>query len=123
LYFHREQWRCAYCKHQDSKSRPDLIAHIQVDHQKDLTKQSIDALLETCLIERIDATTCPLCKEYGVKLQKINQSSKCDVSLKQFQQHLGGHMQQLVLSVLPQGSHDEETKDRDEDDDSNSILN
>jgi hypothetical protein len=82
LHFHREQWRCAYCKDKIPKTRPDLITHLQANHQKTSTAQNIDELLEKCRIERIDATACPLCREYGAKLQQINQSSKCDVLLK-----------------------------------------
>src|SRR5271154_3424199 len=88
LQFHRKQWRCPYCKQRAPESRPDLISHLDGDHQNELGSQNINALVETCRIERIDATDCHLCKEYGAKLQKINQSLKCDVSLKQFQQHL-----------------------------------
>jgi len=37
---------------------------------------------------------------FSTKLRKVNRSRKCDVSLKQFQQHLGVHMQQLALAAL-----------------------
>lgn len=118
LQFHRKQWRCPCCKKRASESRPDLIKHLETEHQNELSGHSIDAFVETCRIERIDATGCPLCEDYGAKFQKINRSSKCDVSLKQFQQHLGSHMQQLALAALPPGNiEDEAEDDQDADDD------
>jgi hypothetical protein len=126
LQFHRKQWRCLYCKQRNPESRPDFITHLEAEHQNELTYKGVDgvdALVETCRIERIDATECPLCAEYGAKFQNINQSSKCDVSLKQFQQHLGGHMQQLALAALPQDNTKEEAEDDpDIDDDEDNEI-
>jgi hypothetical protein len=68
----------------------------------------MEALLDTCAITRIDATGCPLCTAYGSRLQSINQSNKCDVSLKQFQEHLGRHMEQLALAALPEEDAEED---------------
>jgi tetratricopeptide (TPR) repeat protein len=57
--------------------------------------------VESCRLARIDAMCCLLCTEWAEKLQKSNQSTKCNVKLEQFQQHLGSHMEQLALAALP----------------------
>ncbi|PVH77820.1 hypothetical protein DL98DRAFT_261254 [Cadophora sp. DSE1049] len=108
LRFHRKQWLCQCCKEASPKSRPDLEHHMKQRHWDETKGTHIDTLLDACQIARLDATECPLCTEYGGKFQRINQSKKCDVSLKQFQEHLGRHMEQLALSAIPQEEVDEE---------------
>ena len=101
LRFHRAQWKCRYCQGSPTVSRPELESHLEENHISNETAQEIDALIDQCRIERIDASICPLCSDYGENLFRINRSMKCDVSLKQFQSHLGGHMEQLALAALP----------------------
>ncbi|KAH7370573.1 hypothetical protein BKA65DRAFT_366218, partial [Rhexocercosporidium sp. MPI-PUGE-AT-0058] len=102
MRFHRKQWTCQYCKETTAQSRPELEKHMTLIHADRIQESHLDGLLDACRVSRVDATECPLCTEYGNKFQRINQSKKCDVSLKQFQEHLGRHMEQLALSALPQ---------------------
>ena len=115
LRFHRKLWTCTFCKELIPQSRPDLEAHMRNIHVELVQENNIETLLDTCAIVRIDATCCPLCTTYGSRLQSINQSSKCDVSLKQFQEHLGRHMEQLALAALPEeDDHEDAIADEDE---------
>ncbi|KAH8587113.1 hypothetical protein B0O99DRAFT_37904 [Bisporella sp. PMI_857] len=115
LRFHRMQYLCQICDNITSMTRPQLEKHISRSHPGELVRNALDEILDSGQIPRIDASDCPLCVEYGERLQQINQSQKCDVSLKQFQVHLGRHMEQLALSALPED-------DLDEDDDSGDSL-
>jgi hypothetical protein len=134
LRFHRKQFQCRVCNDSAPSTRPELESHIRNVHPNEAAVIAIDAFLDACCIKRIDATECPLCAEWGEKLLKVNNLSKCDVSLKQFQVHLGRHMEQLALSALPEDDadwseddgDDGDKDDRDEDGgdpDENSITN
>lgn len=114
LRFHRELWLCKFCKDHPPKSRPDLETHFGNMHKDSFPGTEMEPLLDSCAINRIDATCCPLCTTYGSRLQTINQSTKCDVSLKQFQEHLGRHMEQLALAALP--AEDPDERETNEDD-------
>jgi hypothetical protein len=91
-------------------SRPDLECHYRDNH--DETLGNIEGFLDKSRLERIDASCCPLCTEYGDKYQQINQSSKCDVSIKQFQRHRGDPMEQLALAALPPTDTEDDEEER-----------
>jgi len=110
LQFHRKQWACSYCAEKSLMTRPELESHLAKIHG-----DSGHFNAESCKIARIDAVCCILCDEYAQKLRNSNQSNKCDVSLKQFQQHLGGHMEQLAFAALPHYDADEDAQDEDEE--------
>lgn len=116
LQFHRKQWACLLCADCPTISRADLECHYKDNH--DETSGNIEDLLDKSRLERIDASCCPLCTEYGAKYQRINQSRKCDVSIKQFQRHLGSHMEQLALAALPpdETAEDDEQEDVEQED-------
>jgi hypothetical protein len=109
--FHRKQWQCKLCNAGSPMLRSDLEIHTKDYHASLVSDETLDSILDQCTVERIDATSCPLCTEYGARLQRINQSTKCDVSLKQFQEHLGRHMEQLALAALPEDEGDDEQDD------------
>jgi hypothetical protein len=77
-----------------------LGTHFSILHA-DLDTQPHTEIMAECLQPRISALDCPLCNTYGENFQRSNESRKCDVSLKQFQQHLGRHMEQLALCAWP----------------------
>lgn len=98
---HRKLWFCKICKDNTLFSRPTLDAHLEAIHPHTFKDGVQNVQIETWRETRINATECPLCKDYATKLQLANQSQKCDVLLKQFQAHLGGHFEQLALAALP----------------------
>jgi hypothetical protein len=88
---------------------------LKLTHREKLLDTPLDTLitLSETQVKRLDATDCPLCDEWAERLQKINDPPKSDVSLKQFQRHLGRHMEQLALAVLPVNEEDQGNSDED----------
>jgi hypothetical protein len=115
LRHHRKQFQCQVCNDSAPSTGSQLESHIRDVHPNETALNTTDAFLDGCRIQRMDATECPLCTEWGEKLQQVNKSSKCDVSLKQFQVHLGRHMEQLALSALPEDDVDGDDGDGDDE--------
>ncbi|KAE9380017.1 hypothetical protein N431DRAFT_448837 [Stipitochalara longipes BDJ] len=113
LQFHRKQWACPFCKDTTPQTRSELEAHLAKIHNEKLKDGGFD--VESCKFARIDATCCLLCTWWAKELQRANQSAKCDVSLDQFQQHLGFHMERLALSALPDYEADEDAISEDDE--------
>ncbi|KAI5810630.1 hypothetical protein BZA77DRAFT_391364 [Pyronema omphalodes] len=108
--FHRREWPCEHCD-QVSSSSQDFKDHITKRHRHLLDIESIAVLVDRseCVVE--SSQPCPLCPETHTP--------------KRLQRHLGKHMQQIALFVLPgslqedeeeEGENVEETKDEDIDD-------
>lgn len=124
--FHRKVWACRICNDNIRWSRPELNEHLRDRHtetENDETSTMKD--IESWRLQTINATECPLCQDYARKFQIANRSPKCDVLLKHFQSHLGGHFEQLAFAALP--NHDEDaidvTKDRiSEEEDAEDML-
>ncbi|RFU32801.1 hypothetical protein B7463_g3563, partial [Scytalidium lignicola] len=98
--FHRKLWECKLCTDGLPRSKPELYSHLQ-DHHAGSDESNDTQKVESWQKFRIDATECPLCCEFARKLKTANNSQKCDVALKQFQSHLGGHFEQLAFVALP----------------------
>jgi hypothetical protein len=104
-------------------SKPELVKHLQYRHA--LSHEAINELeLESRRKPRIDVTECSLCRTYATRLQQVNNSQKCDVTLAQFRSHLGGHFQQLALVAPPDTDNeaDEDDEDLSEDDGSSDKI-
>ena len=120
LRFHRKQFQCRVYNNSAPSTRPQLESHIRNVHPNKAAVTTINAFLDACRIKRIDATECPLCAKWGEKLQQVNNPSKCDVNLKQFQIHLSRHIEQLALSALPEDdANGDNGDDRSDGDDRN----
>ncbi|KAI5810619.1 hypothetical protein BZA77DRAFT_347632 [Pyronema omphalodes] len=111
--FHRREWPCEHCD-QVSSSSQDFKDHITKRHRHLLGIESMAMLVDRS--ERVveSSQPCPLCSEI--------------LTPKRLQSHLGKHMQQIALFVLPGSLQEEEeddddnveeTKDEDVDDDDN----
>ena len=98
--FHRKLWECKLCTDRLPRSKPELNSHLQ-DHHAGSSESVDPQKVESWQKLRIDATECPLCCAFAGKLKAANNSQKCDVMLKQFRSHLGGHFEQLALAALP----------------------
>lgn len=127
--FHRKLWECKICKDRLPRSKPELSSHLQDHHAG--TDESLDPQnVESWRKSKIDATECPLCCTLAEKLKAANDSEKCEVTLKTFQSHLGGHFEQLAFAALPNDVEDvvETTEDLSSDDeysdkiDSTSVI-
>ena len=104
--FHRKLWQCKLCNDRLSRSKPKLNSHLQ-DHHAGTNEAINPQNVKSWQKPRIDATECPLCCTFATKLKAANNSQKCDVTLKQFQSHLGVHFEQLAFAALPNGMEDE----------------
>jgi hypothetical protein len=100
LRVHRNHFECRVCNNDILITRPQLETHMKSLHPNEVTGSTLDTLLDASQIARIHATECPLRIEYGAKLQPKKIAFKRDVSLKQFQMHLGRRMEQLSLAAL-----------------------
>ncbi|KAI5810634.1 hypothetical protein BZA77DRAFT_347640 [Pyronema omphalodes] len=96
--FHRLEWRCEYCDEVSSSSQA-FKNHITKRHRHLLDIESIAVLVDRS--ERVveSSQPCPLCPETHTP--------------KRLQRHLGKHMQQIALFVLP-GSLQEDEEDDDD---------
>jgi tetratricopeptide (TPR) repeat protein len=110
LHNHWKQWLCSICDDKELRSRKELEFHMDSTHSNRQKGKLHVRTMDDCLYPRINALECPLCNNFGKRLQRVNKSDKCDVSLKQFQQHVGNHMEQLALSALPLSNDPDENE-------------
>ncbi|KAI5810627.1 hypothetical protein BZA77DRAFT_347636 [Pyronema omphalodes] len=96
--FHRREWPCDHCDEVSSSSQA-FKDHITKRHRHLLDIESIAVLVDRS--ERVveSSQPCPLCPE--------------TLTPKRLQRHLGKHMQQIALFVLP-GSLQEDEEDQDD---------
>ncbi|KAI5810621.1 hypothetical protein BZA77DRAFT_391361 [Pyronema omphalodes] len=116
--FHRREWPCEHCD-EVSSSCQDFKDHITKRHRHLLRIETMAVLVDRS--ERVveSSQPCPLCPE--------------TLTPKALQRHLGKHMQQIALFVLPGSLQEdeeddddnvEETKDEDidDEDDNGSVV-
>ncbi|KAI5816525.1 hypothetical protein BZA77DRAFT_353761 [Pyronema omphalodes] len=96
--FHRREWPCEHCDEVSSSSQA-FKDHITKRHRHLLDIESIAVMVDRS--ERVveSSQPCPLCPE--------------TLTPKRLQRHLGKHMQQIALFVLP-GSLQEDEEDDDD---------
>jgi hypothetical protein len=97
---------------QDLQTLESLDAHFSGRHA-DIHTETRIAIMDACLQPWISSLECPFCYTESEGSQTINESLKCDAALKQFQQHLSRHMEELALSALP--FDDDESNNSDDD--------
>jgi hypothetical protein len=111
LNSHRKQWNCILCKDPELQTLESLGAHFSSRHKFLRPRTRMD-IMPACLQPWISTLECPCCHTDGERFQRINESSN-DVAVKQFQQHLGRHMEQLALVAV---SLDEDESNNSDDD-------
>jgi hypothetical protein len=108
---HRREWFCPLCNllhHDKSKARMHLMHY----HGELAEQHDIDLLLQTSSrpSEYLSADDCPFC-DWGVTLRDRNdtpQEHDLTVPSRRFMKHLGRHLEEIALFVIPQP--DEEQK-------------
>ena len=102
---HRREWFCPLCNlvyHDKLKARMHIIQHYgNPDDQN-----QVDLLLQTSsrLPEHLSAGDCPFC-DWSTILRKRNITSKehdLTVPSRRFMKHLGRHLEEIALFVVPQ---------------------
>ncbi|KAI1874068.1 uncharacterized protein JN550_002647 [Neoarthrinium moseri] len=91
LQNHWREWHCTFCVHEPFPSTTSLQNHLRFEHAKEVPKSDVKSA--TILCERLKAfdcdTKCPLCH---ILLD----------SLKKYRHHVGQHLEDIALFVLPQ---------------------
>lgn len=106
---HRREWFCPLCNllHHD-KSKAGM--HLTRDHGEFAGHHDIDMLLQTSSrpSEHLPADDCPFC-DWGTILRERNhtpQEHDLTVPSKRFMKHLGRHLEEIALFVMPQSEED-----------------
>jgi hypothetical protein len=112
---HRREWICALCG-LPCQDKTRATEHILQLHGKRVRGHELDMLLNTSshLPDEIPAKDCPFC-DWSTTLQKRNTTSKSQdlvVPSRRFMKHLGRHLEEFALFVVPLP----DLKDDDSDD-------
>ena len=118
--FHRRRWSCEMCR-SSSQQHADLAAltdHLQSAHPAQVPPQQAEGLAQRFgrPLAYIDAADCPLC-DYPNVLRRRGGHTEEEIRRipnRKFGRHLGRHLEQLALFVLP---HDDLMDDDDDDED------
>ncbi|KAI4112737.1 MAG: hypothetical protein LQ345_006153 [Seirophora villosa] len=102
---HRRQWICTSCQ-QYFPSIDPFKDHMCTEHHGSFTPNQLEALATRAArpMHRILASACPLCDYPAVNRGKLNAHPDEDpitVPIRTFRNHLGRHLEQLALFVLP----------------------
>lgn len=105
LQDHWRAWACPFGCTGEYSSSPGLRDHLQERHTSEVAGQDVEATVN--LSSRTDVSRaegpCPLCHEVEIK------------SKHQYQSHVGHHLEQLALFVLPtQEDNDDEHESSDD---------
>lgn len=112
---HRREWVCPFCNFA-CQNEPKAKMHIMHHHGDLAEHHEIDMLLQTSsrLPENLSADDCPFC-DWGTTLRKRNATSNDQdlaVPSRRFMKHLGRHLEEIALFVVPQP--EEHQKDSDD---------
>lgn len=109
LEVHRHEWICGFC----SKALPSVKGfeeHLRQQHLRNFDEKQLATLVSQAQrpLRRILASACPLCDYDGALRRKMNigdaiptTTEPVTVKPQTFKAHLGRHLEQLALFVLP----------------------
>ena len=105
MEFHRRDWRCIICSVL-FPARATLEAHISDTHSDIVSTGHIGHLLDNSSmpVQSILASVCPFCSPnttLSTKLVQSKDATQIRLEPNRFQRHLGSHLEQFALSVLP----------------------
>lgn len=110
LLMHRSRWTCPRCpSYFETPGR--LRTHLEQKHQDSFSDRQISTVVESSkrLSEHVASKECPFCDGSWASLEAQSSYSESGdtvlVSIKQYQQHLGRHLQQIALFALPRIDH------------------
>lgn len=102
---HRRQWVCQLCG-TVCQDRSDTLTHLKSRHRHDLNDCQIDIIVEASshYPETIHAKDCPFCDfpEASRQQKPETSSQEARVNARRFMKHVGRHLEQLALFVMPQ---------------------
>ncbi|RPA85647.1 hypothetical protein BJ508DRAFT_358609 [Ascobolus immersus RN42] len=117
LQFHKNGWICIICTN-TFRELATMKEHIKSVHPNDVRSDQIDAIVEGCRgpPRPLFNTDCPFC---DIWKQQHPSAERIPVTQKDFQRHVGKHMEQLALFTLPKlddRSYEEADPTTDQDD-------
>lgn len=92
---HRRQWYCSRCEHLTFPKESDLATHLTQKHGVEQSELSPLLAMFQRPIACFNSGDCPLCDHW-------KPPEHLERNAAAFRRHLGGHLQQLALSALPQ---------------------
>ncbi|KAJ4349536.1 uncharacterized protein N0V89_008152 [Didymosphaeria variabile] len=104
--YHRSRRQCPLCTGEESFDIANLRTHIQL-HLPSATNDQIESLSEAARhVQHVYlASECPFCDSWEVKLRDSGNETVSDgpiqVTSSQYKRHVGSHMRQLALFVVP----------------------
>lgn len=107
---HRREWICPVCS-RTSHDKLKASMHLS-QHHGDMTKHyGLEMLLQTSshAPEYLPASDCPFC-DWSTTLRKRNSASEeqsLTIPSKRFMKHLGRHLEEIALFVVPQPEDDQ----------------
>ena len=109
LLVHRSRWICSLCS-ADIISSDGLKNHVKQQHQGLVSSPQLSAFVGQSRrpVDCVKPSECPFCDDSWAQADS-NHTSREEVlvvSLDQFRQHLGKHLQQVALFSLPRLSQD-----------------
>ncbi|ETS80775.1 hypothetical protein PFICI_08304 [Pestalotiopsis fici W106-1] len=129
LQHHRCQWTCIICQEGPFHAASILRDHATT-HHAELEPELVEGLIAASQrpLQVIAASECPFCDEWEELLQSdarnksTNTSGSVVVELKEFQNHIASHLQNVALLSLAKTSDDYATKDVSGRDEASSQL-
>ncbi|KAH8647271.1 hypothetical protein BX600DRAFT_532763 [Xylariales sp. PMI_506] len=103
LQSHWRDWYCTFCDHDPFSSTMDLQEHLKVTHASIVSNDDLQSVASLCERPRpfSEDTTCPLCL--------------CPLeSARQYRHHVGGHLEDIAVFVLPPVFEDEDIPDEED---------
>jgi hypothetical protein len=103
LAAHRKEWACGICNAR-AKSASAFVEHARSIHQRTFPEKFLPKILQQNerAQTRYKADDCPFCDDWVVNHgDRDIAEDDLYVTVKQFRQHVGRHMEELALFVLP----------------------
>lgn len=119
LEVHWKRWVCDLCGNV-SPSTEEYISHMRQRHQETFTRAQASEMASRAEhpVDRILAAACPLCDYEAILRRKpafqitgVSSSEPIMIRPHQFRNHLGRHLEQIALFVLPRS----ELREQDDD--------
>jgi ankyrin repeat protein len=103
LAAHRKEWNCGICSVR-TKSASAFVEHAQSIHHRTFPEKLLSKVLQQNERSqtRYKANDCPFCDDWTVVHDDRNvPEDEIHITVKQFRLHVGRHMEELALFVLP----------------------
>ncbi|KAH0545417.1 hypothetical protein FGG08_000558 [Glutinoglossum americanum] len=119
LQAHRRDWCCSICETR-FHSAGAFENHMRQLHSASFVESQLSAIISLgeTPVDKILATDCPFCDDWDTVLKGRMALTDPEISTErlvvtpeQFRRHVGRHMEQLALFVLPRNYYDDEGMD------------